>query len=125
MSNQQPPTISRREIRSVLKRLREQARQTQQQVADTFGWSSAKVIRIEGGKTTPSVSDVTALLSHFKVPEDEMARLQAVARNANRPGIVKKYGSALSKEFAEFLESEEYAQRIWSYQTALVPGPLQ
>lgn len=126
MPNEQPPAISRRQIRTRLRELRAERRETQQQVADAFGWSAAKVMRIENGKTPVSVSDLTALLSHYRVTDEgEVRRLQALARKAKSPGLAKKYGNALSAEFQEFLENEDAAQEIWSYETNLVPGPLQ
>jgi transcriptional regulator with XRE-family HTH domain len=125
MPQAQPPVISRRQIRTFLKNRRIERGETQQQVADAFGWSAAKVMRIETGKSPVTVSDITALLSHYGVTDPaEVARLQDLARKA-RPGLGKKYGAAISDKFREFLEYEEAAQSIRMFEANFIPGPLQ
>jgi len=126
MAKDQPPSaIGRRQARTYLKNLRMRKELTQQQVAEAFGWSAAKVMRIENGKTPVTVSDVTALLTFYEVTDrNEIARLQDLVRG-NSPKLAKTYRDWLPPAFAEFLEFEESAHSLRSYETMLVPGPLQ
>jgi transcriptional regulator with XRE-family HTH domain len=100
---------------------------TQKQVADALRWSSAKLMRIEAGKVRLSFTDLQALLKQYGVTGqseiDDFTELLTAARSAT--GIGARYRDALSKEFAEFVENEEVASIIRSFQRDVIPGPLQ
>ena len=120
------PAMSRRIIRTTLRNLRSTADETQKQLADALGWSTAKVIRIEGGKTQVAVSDLRAILSHYGIhDEQEIQRLEKIARAAREPTLATKHGAAISKSFAEFLDHEEAARTIRQWEPTLIPGLLQ
>lgn len=120
------PAVSRRRLRSLLRRLRADVGETQKQAADALEWSTAKLMRLEGGKTRLTVADLRALLSHYRiVDEDRIKELEELVKNARRPTLAGKYGEALREEFKEFLEDEEAARTIRQYEPTLIPGPLQ
>ena len=56
------PTVRSRRLAVELRRFREQAGLTGEQVAEAMGWSVAKVYRIEGDKVRILVRDVGRLL---------------------------------------------------------------
>src|SRR5690349_8967067 len=79
------PTVGRRRLRSAIRRAREAAGLTQEQVAVAMDWSLSKLIRIESGQVSISTNDVKALLSHYRVNDPvQVADLVDLARVARR-----------------------------------------
>ena len=66
------PIMRRRRLGAELRRLREAAGLTGEQVIDQLGWASAsKLSRLENGRSRPSVDDVARLLDLYKVDSAE------------------------------------------------------
>ncbi|MDA2810652.1 helix-turn-helix transcriptional regulator [Nocardiopsis sp. RSe5-2] len=119
------PTISRRQLSGVLRRLRRDGSLTLEEVADRLEWSSAKVSNIETGRTAkPSVTDVSALLRVYEVAEGtaEHDEVLALVRQSRKPGWWHRYGDVLTGAYVS-LEAE--ATRISTYEPIVVPGLLQ
>ncbi len=75
------PAVQRRRLRTELRRARQQADLTQDQVSAAMDWSLSKVIRIEAGTVGISTNDLKALLGLYKVQDpDEVDSLVAMAR---------------------------------------------
>ncbi|MGV9263505.1 helix-turn-helix domain-containing protein [Kitasatospora sp. NPDC003701] len=120
------PTVLRRRLGSEFRRLREQTGLQAKAVADTLGFSAAKVSRIESGQTTLKESDVRALLELYGV-SDEFERRQFISltRRSTQRGWWHDYGDALPDWFQTYVGLEADAARIRAYETELVPGLLQ
>ncbi|MFE1170668.1 helix-turn-helix domain-containing protein [Nocardiopsis sp. NPDC058789] len=119
------PTISRRQLSGVLRRLRRERQMTLEQVAERLEWSTAKVSNFETGRTAkPSVTDVSALLRVYDIsagsPEDRA--ILALVRQSRQRGRWAQYGDVLTGEYAGL---EEEASRISSYEPIVIPGLLQ
>jgi transcriptional regulator with XRE-family HTH domain len=85
MTTVQGPTVGRRRLRSALRRAREDAGLTQEQVAAAMDWSLSKLIRIEAGTVSISTNDVKALLNYYQMTDgSQVADLVALARVARR-----------------------------------------
>ncbi|GAA0517121.1 transcriptional regulator [Paractinoplanes deccanensis] len=126
MARRRNAAVSRRRIRSKLRTLRSATQETQRDVADALDWSTAKLMRIEGGRVGISTTDLKALLAHYGVTDEtELAQLAELARISRTSTLAATYGPALSKEFAEFIENEEAARIIRQFEPKLIPGPLQ
>jgi transcriptional regulator with XRE-family HTH domain len=127
MSRSQSAAVSRRRLRSLLRRLRTEKGFTQKDVADALEWSPTKLMRIEMGKVNISRLDLKGLLDHYGVGERERVdELLALARNSREgSSLASKYKDVLSKQFAEFVEHEEAARIIRHFEPQLIPGPLQ
>nr|WP_205830272.1 helix-turn-helix transcriptional regulator [Microbispora sp. CL1-1] len=108
-----------------LRRLRERADLTGDQVAARLGWSAAKISRIETARTSPRTSDVEALLVIYMVDSRQRQELLALHRDATRKGWWEDYRDSLPKEYTTFLglEAEATAARDWEPQ--VVPGLFQ
>lgn len=63
-----------------IKELREKRHFTQKDVADYFGYSTVAVSRWETGKTVPKVDNLLALSWLFKVPMEEIIRVEGPGR---------------------------------------------
>ncbi|GAA3010297.1 helix-turn-helix domain-containing protein [Actinokineospora diospyrosa] len=69
MSDIRGPWSQQRKLRLELGHARNRAGFSQQQVADALEWPLSKVIRIEQGTIGISITDLRALLHHYRVPE--------------------------------------------------------
>lgn len=127
MPRNQSAAVSRRRLRTALRRLRVARDMTQRDVADALHWSSAKLMRIEAGKVSVSFTDLQALLNHYGVTDP--ARIQTLndLSTAARAGseIGARYRDVLSAGMVELLEHEESAGTIRNFEPQLVPGLLQ
>lgn len=122
----QNAALSRRRLRSALREMREALEATQREVCEALDWSTAKLMRIEGGKTGVSTTDLRALLSHYQVTDKgTVATLTELARASRVPTLGNKYKGSVTEQFAEFLDFEEAATVIRHFETQLIPGPLQ
>ncbi|MFF1907670.1 helix-turn-helix domain-containing protein [Kitasatospora sp. NPDC058218] len=120
------PTVLRRRLGSEFRRLREQTGLQAKAVADTLGFSAAKVSRIESGQTTLKESDVRALLELYGV-SDEFERRQFISltRRSTQRGWWHDYGDALPDWFQTYVGLEADAALIRAYEAELVPGIFQ
>ncbi|MDR7277507.1 helix-turn-helix domain-containing protein [Catenuloplanes atrovinosus] len=127
MPRNQSAAVSRRRLRTALRRLRVARDMTQKEVADALRWSSAKLMRIEAGKVSVSFTDLQALLNHYGVTDpariDTLNELSAAARSGSE--LSARYRDVLSPGMAEFVEHEESAGVIRNFQPQLIPGLLQ
>lgn len=120
------PVSQLRRLRAELKTLREGLGQTQKDVADALEWSSSKVIRIENGPVGISITDLKALLFHYKVVDDERVdELLELARGSKQPAWWHRFKDVHSAKFLTFLGLESSAIRIRQFQQMVVPGLLQ
>lgn len=119
------PLVHSRRLRAGLRRAREEAKLTRQQVVDDLDWSLSKLVRIEAGAVSVSKTDVQALLHKYGIREQTAASLMSDARESRRPSWWQPFRDILSAEFIVYLGSESSATRIRQFHTVLVPGLLQ
>jgi transcriptional regulator with XRE-family HTH domain len=75
--------VRRRQLMAELRRLRDAAGLTQDEVADQLDWHSTKVMRIETGRTAPHPNDVRIMLGLYGVTRsEEAAALVKLAQDA-------------------------------------------
>ena len=115
--------MQQRRLRVELRRIRERAGRTQKVVADSLGWSTSKVIRIETGAVHVSTSDVMALLHYYGVNENT-EELLALSR-AKEQSWWDTYRSYYKQPFLDFLAYEDSAVRLRQFIGSVVPGLLQ
>lgn len=118
------PTVRGRKVASELRRLREQAGLSADQVAAQLGegWSRFKVTRVETAKTKPSVTGITAMLDLYGVDSGTRAALIELAKNAWRRGWWTDYSDVFRGSYVAF---EDDAARIDEWSPQVVPGLLQ
>jgi transcriptional regulator with XRE-family HTH domain len=118
--------MRRRRLGVELRRLREGAGLTGEQVIARLGWASAsKLSRLENGRSRPDLGDVLDLLDLYAVEGPEREELVRVARDA---GDVRRWLRAypvMTQRQRRYAELEAGCAEIWEYAPLIVPGLLQ
>jgi transcriptional regulator with XRE-family HTH domain len=119
------PIVQRRRLRTALRQHRDAAGFTQRDAAIALDWSLSKLVRIESGNQSVSVSDLQAALKLYDVTdEDTVAALKAVARAARGRPWWHAYRDIVSVEFADYLGHETGASSLVDFHPFLMPGLL-
>jgi transcriptional regulator with XRE-family HTH domain len=120
------PTVGRRRLRSALRRARDAAGLTQEQVAAAMDWSLSKLIRIEAGSVSISTNDVKALLGHYHMTDQhQIDELVELARVSRRRTWWSQYKDSLPSAYASYIGLETEASKLSFFQPSGIPGLLQ
>ena len=120
------PSVRRRRLAAELRRLRERAGFTGEQVAQRQGWSVSKLSRIETSKVGVKQDDLRPLLDLYGVTEPHRSRVLALARGPTKPASVDNTDiAAYPPGYAGFAYAEADAVSIWNWEPQVVPGLLQ
>ena len=120
------PTVRRRRLAAELRRLRERADLTGDQVATRVGWSASKLSRIENAHTGPRPAEIRKLLGLYGVKgrsADELVTLAEEAAEA--PKGEELYAQSLSEDYATLISMETEAKSAFSWAPLIIPGLLQ
>jgi transcriptional regulator with XRE-family HTH domain len=109
-----------------LRRLREQARLTGEQVIEAVGWASAsKLSRLENGRSRPDLKDVLDLLDLYQVTGPLREELVTIVGEAGDiRGWLRSY-QVMTPRQQVFAELEAGCVEIREYSPVVVPGLLQ
>ena len=117
------PTVRRRRLAAELRRLRDQAGLTIEQVAERLECSSSKISRIETASVNPLPRDVRDMLELYGVTGEQFEELRQLAREARqKDGLYSEYRDIPNVTMAD-LEVE--AESIDQYSESVIPGFLQ
>ncbi|GAA1457694.1 helix-turn-helix domain-containing protein [Nocardiopsis exhalans] len=119
------PTVRTRRLTGELRRHREKAGLTWEEVYEPMGWSESKMYRIENDKSRVIPRDVKRLLNLYGVTGEEFDALMELAKKATEKGWWHEYGQDLPSWFSFYIGLEDAASGIREYQMSLVPGLLQ
>lgn len=119
-------TIRRRRLGHELRRLREDAGVTVDEVATALDCSRAKISRIEGGRVGVRPAELVVMLDRYGISDQELRdSLVTLARESRRQTEWwTEYGSALSIA-TTYVGFEAAASSVWVYEQAVLPGLLQ
>jgi hypothetical protein len=120
------PTVRRLQLGARLRSSRIAAGVTREQAGYAIRGSESKISRMELGRVSFKERDVVDLLKLYGVHDPaEHSRLLALAREANEPGWWHAYGDILTTWFQNYLDLEQAAELIRTYEVQFVPGLLQ
>ena len=129
MDSEEPgggPTVRRLQLGSRLRALREASGISRADAGYLIRSSESKISRMELGRVSFKQRDVTDLLELYGVDDPaEHDRLLALAREANTAGWWHAYSDVLSTWFQNYLDLEQSAELIRTYEVQFVPGLLQ
>jgi transcriptional regulator with XRE-family HTH domain len=119
------PIVRRKRLTVELRRLREQAGLTCEDVGRRLECSGTRISRIETGRIGVRPGDVRELLEIYGVTGAEADALVQLARDARRRGWWHAYGRVLPPWFEAYVGLESDAVRLCDFQPMVVPGLLQ
>jgi len=112
-------------LRADLRRAREAAGITQQEVAEQMSWSLSKVTRIESGDVAISANDLRAVSQLFGLGETAIRELLRRNEASRARGWWHDYRAVMSSVYSEVVGMESDADQLCDYAVTLVPGLLQ
>jgi transcriptional regulator with XRE-family HTH domain len=125
VSSAHSPTVRRRRLALELRRLRDAARLTCEEVAEQMECSASKISRVETGRVSVSPRDVRDMLEIYGVPEDQREVLVQLARESRQKGWWHAYADSVQPHYATYLGLESAASEIRIFRVNHIPGLLQ
>ena len=125
MAQEQSPTVRRRRLALELRRLREAARLTCEEVAEHLECSASKISRVETGRVSVSPRDVRDMLELYGVPAQQRDSLVQLARDSRQKGWWHAFSDTIQPQFATYVGLESAASEIRVYEVNIIPGLLQ
>ena len=119
------PTVRRKRLTVELRRLREQAGLTCEDVGHRLECSGTRISRMETGRIGARPGDVRELLEIYGVTGTEADSLVQLARDARRKGWWHAYGRVLPPWFEAYVGLESDVAGLCDFQPSVVPGLLQ
>jgi transcriptional regulator with XRE-family HTH domain len=119
------PTVRRRRLAAELRRLRERAGFTGDEVAERLGWSASKISRIELHRTGIKQADLQMLLDLYSVSHTHRDDLLALSREPEKTSWIETVTTNFEGDYATFLRTEAGAQSVWVWEPLVIPGLLQ
>jgi transcriptional regulator with XRE-family HTH domain len=119
------PTVRRRRLALELRRLREAAGLTCEEVADHLECSASKISRVETGRVSVSPRDVRDMLDLYSVPTAQREILVQLARDSRQKGWWHAFSDTMQRQFATYVGLESAASEIRIYEVSLIPELLQ
>jgi transcriptional regulator with XRE-family HTH domain len=117
--------IGRRRLAAELRRLRDLAGMTGDEVAEQLGWSGSKVSRIELNRTEVKAADLAKLLDLYEISGTQRDDLLTLAKARRTRGWWEKYSDIVRPDYAFYIELEAEADKALCWSTMLVHGLLQ
>jgi transcriptional regulator with XRE-family HTH domain len=117
--------VRRRRLAAELRRLREAADLTCDEVARRLDCSASKISRIETGRVAVSPRDVRDLLAIYGATDDQRDSLIRLAREARKKNWWQDYSDGVEPHLVTYLGMESQASEIRQYSVARVPMLLQ
>jgi transcriptional regulator with XRE-family HTH domain len=117
------PTVRRRRLARELRKYREAAGFTADEVNRQLEWANGKVNKLERALAVrPLVTDIRLLLDTYGVTDDQTREaLFTLTREARQRGWWTAYGQL----YDNFIEFEAEARKISTWQPLVIPGLLQ
>lgn len=126
MATDQGPVVQSALLRSELVRLRLDKGLTQEKVAHSLDWHASKLIRIEGGRSNITITDLRALLNEYDVrSEGRRERLEGMARGARQRGWWNDFREVIDEGTLQYAGYLTGSSVIRHFQNSVIPGPLQ
>jgi transcriptional regulator with XRE-family HTH domain len=119
-------TVRRMQLGARLRALRLANGLSREEAGDPIRASESKISRMELGRVSFKERDIADLLTLYGVDDPaERERLLALTREANTPSWWHTYGDLLDTWFHNYLDLEQAAELIRTYEIQFVPGLLQ
>ncbi|MER7672961.1 helix-turn-helix transcriptional regulator [Kitasatospora sp. NPDC096128] len=126
MPGRQNPTFRQRRLGAELRRMREQAGLSGNQLARMLGVSAPQVTQMENGKTSASADRIRTIAEACKCENLPLINALGGLVTSRRKSWWDQYRDCLSDGLLKTAEHEDFAAGvIRSWTSAIIPGPLQ
>jgi transcriptional regulator with XRE-family HTH domain len=125
MESKPGPVLLRRQVGGLLRRLRETAGRSLNEVAEYLDCSPAKVSRIETGRMVARLPDVRSMLDLYGTPDTERKHLLGLVRDSRERGWWREYADILAEGMETFHGLQDAARTIDWFDPAVIPDLLQ
>ncbi|MGH3164031.1 MAG: helix-turn-helix domain-containing protein, partial [Streptosporangiaceae bacterium] len=103
-----------RRLADELRRLRRRVRLTGKDVSTRFGWSEAKLSRIENGQARVKIEDLDGLLDLYEVASPRRAELVALAQESREAGLLEVLEGEVPAGHFGIVDAESEAETVWN-----------
>jgi hypothetical protein len=124
MANDHGPVVQSALLRDELVRLRTRADLAQDRVAVDLGWTTSKLIRLEGGPGPVAPEDLDALLGIYGATASG-ERLRELNRGAHDAHWWAEYRNDVPAAYLDYVGWERGSARIRQFPGTVLPGLLQ
>jgi transcriptional regulator with XRE-family HTH domain len=118
-------SAANRAVAAELRRLRELARVSGDEVASALHWSASKVSRIETNRIGIKPADLNRLLDLYVVDDAQRAQLVALASEPEPSGWWNGYADSIPTEYVTYISLEASATALSCWSPELIHGLLQ
>ncbi|MGI8309622.1 helix-turn-helix domain-containing protein [Saccharopolyspora hattusasensis] len=119
------PTVERRQLGLMLKKLREHKGVSQNDAACEIGRKQTRISRAELGVGSLAPEELAKLLDFYGVAQDERATALALGTQARKRQRGRTYTDQLPRSFERLADLQADAKAIGFYETGIVPGLAQ
>lgn len=122
----QPSTVRLRRLAGALRRMREEAKLTRDDVVEKTGLNVVTLWRIETAKVRPQRRNLLALLDLYGVTDEKRrSALVELCGQADQIGWLQQYENELTEQYLAYVSFESEARSVRNYESLFVPGLLQ
>jgi transcriptional regulator with XRE-family HTH domain len=121
----QSPTVLRRKLGTQLRKLREEAGITIDDVAECLERHKATISRIEAGTVGITSRDTQTMLDLYGVTDPERTKLLEIAKQSRQRSVWHNWWNAVPQTFYNYLGLESSASSIKVFENIYVNGLLQ
>lgn len=118
-------SAAKRALAGELRRLRELANMSGDEVASELDWSASKVSRIETNRIGIKPADLTRLLDLYGVDDGRRSQLIALSAEPEPRVWWNAYADSIASEYAAYISLEASATELRCWSPELIQGLLQ
>ncbi|MFE9244941.1 helix-turn-helix domain-containing protein [Nocardiopsis sp. NPDC006938] len=118
-------TLRMRRLAAELRRLRESAGLSREDVTAATRINGSTLYRVESAQARPQLRTLHTLCDLYGVDEAEREELLALTKDSGKQGWLETYPSELPTEYTNYILFESEARTIRNYESLFVPGLLQ
>ncbi|GAA0358419.1 helix-turn-helix transcriptional regulator [Streptomyces blastmyceticus] len=120
------PTLRRRRLGEALRKFRNQAGMSLDQVAEIMGWDRTKLSKIENAKAHIRPAEASKILGIYGVDApDVLMAIEGLVRDAGKRGWWQTYGDVVASGYKDYLSLESDAESTRICSPNLIPGLFQ
>ncbi len=119
------PTVRLRRLAAEIRRLREAAGLTQEEVSERTGKDRSTLYRLESAQQRPQRATLIQLLDLYGASQEQRTELLTVLREVGQLGWMQPLRAELPPIYSDYIGFESEARAVSNYESLFIPGLLQ